>query len=66
MTDDRTDPRDAAGNKNAASKSPVMDQAVADLLDHIAEELALEYVRLMEKAAGEERFKTGQNEDEED
>ena len=66
MAGDRTDARDAAGNKDAACRSPVMDQVVGDLLDHLAEELALEYVRLMEKAAGEERSRTGQNEDEED
>lgn len=30
---------------------PGTDPAVASLLDHLAEELALEYVRLMEKAA---------------
>jgi len=30
---------------------PGTDPAVASLLDHLAEELALEYVRLMEEAA---------------
>lgn len=36
-----------------ASKDP--DVAITALLDHLAEELAREYVHLMEKAAGEER-----------
>jgi hypothetical protein len=32
------------------------DAAVTALLDHLAEELAREYVRLMEKTASEERI----------
>lgn len=35
-------------------RDPVADAAVTALLDHLAEELAREYVRLMEKAARDE------------
>lgn len=35
----------------ASAWDPGTDPAVASLLDHLAEELALEYVRLMEEAA---------------
>ena len=38
-----------------ASKDPFADAAITALLDHLAEELAREYVHLMEKAADEER-----------
>ena len=34
-----------------SARDPGTDPAVASLLDHLAEELALEYVRLMEEAA---------------
>ncbi len=51
MAGDKTKARDAAGNRNLANESPAIDEAVAELLDHIAEELAQEYVRLMETAA---------------
>ena len=34
-----------------SARNPGTDPAVASLLDHLAEELALEYVRLMEEAA---------------
>ncbi len=33
---------------------PGTNSAITSLLDHLAEELALEYVRLMEEAAGQE------------
>lgn len=35
-------------------RDPVADAAVTALLDHLAEELAREYVRLMENAARDE------------
>lgn len=35
-------------------RDPVADAPVTALLDHLAEELAREYVRLMEKAARDE------------
>jgi hypothetical protein len=35
-------------------EDPVSDAAVREILDHMAEELAREYVRLMEKAANQE------------
>jgi hypothetical protein len=38
-----------------ASARPFADAAVTALLDHLAEELAREYVHLMEQAAREER-----------
>jgi hypothetical protein len=38
------------------ARDPAADAAVAALLDHLAEELAREYVRLMEKAARDERI----------
>jgi len=56
----------AAGKKNEAGGSLVIDSAVADLLDHIAEELALEYVGLMKKAAATNQFRSGQSQDGED
>lgn len=37
-------------------RDPAADAAVTALLDHLAEELAQEYVRLMEKAARDERI----------
>lgn len=37
-------------------RDPAVDAAVTALLDHLAEELAQEYVRLMEKAARDERI----------
>lgn len=37
------------------SKDPFADVAITALLDHLAEELAREYVHLMEKAADDER-----------
>ncbi len=37
-------------------RDPAADAAVKALLDHLAEELAQEYVRLMEKAARGERI----------
>lgn len=37
-------------------RDPAADAAVTALLDHLAEELAQEYVRLMEKAARGERI----------
>lgn len=37
-------------------RDPAADVAVTALLDHLAEELAQEYVRLMEKAARDERI----------
>lgn len=37
-------------------RGPAADAAVTALLDHLAEELAQEYVRLMEKAAWDERI----------
>ncbi len=39
-----------------SSWSPAANPAVTALLDHLAEELAREYVRLMEKAANDERI----------
>jgi hypothetical protein len=38
------------------ARDPAADAAVTALLDHLAEELAQEYVRLMEKAARDERI----------
>ncbi len=38
-----------------SARDPAADAAVTALLDHLAEELAQEYVRLMEKAARDER-----------
>jgi hypothetical protein len=38
------------------SRDPSADAAITALLDHLAEELAREYVHLMEKAAGDERL----------
>jgi hypothetical protein len=38
------------------SRDPAADTAMAALLDHLAEELAREYVRLMEKAARDEHI----------
>jgi hypothetical protein len=38
-----------------SAKGPAADAAVTALLDHLAEELAREYVRLMEQAAVDER-----------
>jgi ABC-type polar amino acid transport system ATPase subunit len=37
-----------------SARDPAADAAVTALLDHLAEELAREYVRLMEKAVGDE------------
>ena len=37
-------------------REPAAEAAVTALLDHLAEELAQEYVRLMEKAARDERI----------
>jgi len=39
-----------------AARDPAADPAVTALLDHLAEELAQEYVRLMENAAHDERI----------
>ena len=39
-----------------SARDPAADAALTALLDHLAEELAREYVRLMEKAAGDERI----------
>jgi hypothetical protein len=39
-----------------SARDPAADAAVTALLDHLAEELAQEYVRLMEKAARDERI----------
>jgi hypothetical protein len=39
-----------------SARDPAADAAVTALLDHLAEELAREYVRLMEKAARDERI----------
>jgi hypothetical protein len=39
-----------------AERSELLDPAVTELLDHIAAELAAEYVRLMETAAQAEAF----------
>ena len=39
-----------------SARDPAANAALTALLDHLAEELAREYVRLMEKAAGEERI----------
>jgi hypothetical protein len=39
-----------------SARDPAADAAVTALLDHLAEELAREYVRLMEKAAGDKRI----------
>jgi hypothetical protein len=36
-----------------SARDPAANAAVTALLDHLAEELAREYVRLMEKAAGD-------------
>ena len=55
----------AAGNENEAGGSTVIDSALADLLDHIAEEIALEYVRLMEKAAAKNQSRVEQSQNEE-
>lgn len=46
----RTEPIQARLESDPAW-SPECNPAVADLLDHIAEVLAVEYVRLMERAA---------------
>lgn len=40
-------------NRERPARSASLDPAVAALLDHIAEDLAREYVRLMENAAHE-------------
>jgi hypothetical protein len=40
-------------NRERPGRSASLDPAVAALLDHIAEDLAREYVRLMESAAHE-------------
>ena len=66
MVTNRTEAWETAGNEKGAGGSPAIDSAVAALLDHIAEELALEYVRLMEKAAEEGRPVNRPNEGEED
>jgi hypothetical protein len=42
--------------KATSVRDPTADAAVTALLDHLAEELAQEYVRLMEKAARDERI----------
>lgn len=42
--------------KATSVRDPAADAAVTALLDHLAEELAQEYVRLMEKAARDERI----------
>ena len=39
-----------------SARDPAADAAVTALLDHLAEELAREYVRLMEKAARDIRI----------
>lgn len=39
----------------ALARDPAADTAMTALLDHLAEELAKEYVHRMEKAAGDER-----------
>jgi hypothetical protein len=39
-----------------SARDPAADAAVTALLGHLAEELAREYVRLMEKAARDERI----------
>ena len=51
-------------SESDATWSPAANPAVAELLDHLARELAGEYVRLMEKATEGEgaRGKTGQQE----
>lgn len=40
----------------ASAGDSAVDRAVMALLDHLAEELAEEYVRLMEKAARDQRI----------
>jgi len=42
--------------KATSVRDPTADAAVTALLDHLAEELAQEYVRLREKAARDERI----------
>ena len=66
MAANGTEAWEVAGTEEEAAASPVNKPAVAELLDHIAEELALEYVRLMETAADEELSLRGRNENEED
>lgn len=46
--------RERASSVNAEPGSG-MDPALVELLDHLAEELAREYVRLMEEVAADER-----------
>ena len=49
----------------ASTRSPVASPAIAALLDHLAEELAREYIRLMEMAAEDEDATGRQQEAEE-
>ncbi len=44
----------STGGEPDSAWSPARDPAMAGLLDHLAEELAREYVRLMEEAAKNE------------
>lgn len=57
----------AAGEAGASREQPArpasIDPAVAALLDHIAEDLAREYVRLMEDAAHEGDADTSKSRD---
>ena len=52
MTEVRTG---SVGKREPEVESPAIDTAVEELLDHLVSELALEYVRLMEKTGDEER-----------
>ena len=45
----------AASAKRAETREPSLGEGLRELLDHIAVELAEEYVRLMEAAANEAR-----------
>lgn len=65
MTEDRTEARDARSEFEAEGLRG-MDAAISELLDHIVGELAREYVRLMEQAAGQEQARTSTEDSQED